>query len=108
MPATVLDSYALIAYFRGEPAGFPVKEFLQKAGKADKPVHMTEVNYAEAHYMILRKDGAEVLHGTGCLGFRIAGQCTRCRVEADLPRQEDEITGPDPLAVGPDRCRGLL
>ena len=55
MPATVLDSYALIAYFRGEPAGFPVKELLQKA---DKPVHMTEVNYAEAQYMILRKDGA--------------------------------------------------
>ena len=59
MPATVLDSYALIAYFRGEPAGIPVKELLQKAGKADKPVHMTEVNYAEAQYMILRKDGAE-------------------------------------------------
>lgn len=59
MSATVLDSYALIAYFRGEPAGVPVKELLQKAGKADKPVHMTEVNYAEAQYMILRKDGAE-------------------------------------------------
>ena len=59
MSATVLDSYALIAYFRGEPAGVQVKEFLQKAGKADKPVHMTEVNYAEAQYMILRKDGAE-------------------------------------------------
>jgi len=58
MPATVLDSYALIAYFRGEPAGVPVKELLQKAGKADRPVHMTEVNYAEAQYMILRKDGA--------------------------------------------------
>ena len=59
MSATVLDSYALIAYFRGEPAGVQVKELLQKAGKADKPVHMTEVNYAEAQYMILRKDGAE-------------------------------------------------
>jgi len=59
MPATVLDSYALIAYFRGEPVGIPVKELLQKAGRADKPVHMTEVNYAEAHYMILRKDGAQ-------------------------------------------------
>jgi predicted nucleic acid-binding protein len=58
MPATVLDSYALIAYFRGEPAGVPVKELLQKASKADKPVHMSEVNYAEAKYMILRKDGA--------------------------------------------------
>jgi len=60
MPATVLDSYALIAYFRGEPAGVEVKEHLQKAGKADKPVHMTEVNYAEVQYMILRKDGAAV------------------------------------------------
>lgn len=59
MPATVLDSFALIAYFRGETAGVPVKELLQKASKADKPVHMTEVNYAEAKYMILRKDGPD-------------------------------------------------
>ncbi|MBM3879901.1 MAG: type II toxin-antitoxin system VapC family toxin [Verrucomicrobia bacterium] len=59
MPATVLDSFALIAYFRGEPAGVPVKELLQKASKADKFVHITEVNYAEAKYMILRKDGAD-------------------------------------------------
>jgi ribonuclease VapC len=58
MPGTVLDSFALIAYFRGEPAGVPIKELLEKAAKADKPVHMTEVNYAEAKYMILRKDGA--------------------------------------------------
>lgn len=59
MPATVLDSFALIAYFRGEPAGVPVKELLQKVSLADKPVHMTEVNYAEVKYMILRKDGAD-------------------------------------------------
>jgi predicted nucleic acid-binding protein len=59
MPATVLDSFALIAYFRGEPAGVPVKELLQKATRTDKHLHMTEVNYAEAKYMILRKDGAQ-------------------------------------------------
>ena len=59
MPATVLDSFALIAYFRGEPAGVPVKELLQKASEADKPVHMTEGNYAEVKHMILRKDGAD-------------------------------------------------
>jgi len=59
MPGTVLDSFALIAYFRGEPAGVPVKQLLQKAGKADEPLHMTEVNYAEVKYMILRKNGAE-------------------------------------------------
>ena len=59
MAVTVLDSFALIAYFRGEPAAELVKELLQKAGKADKPVHMTEINYAETKYMILRKDGAD-------------------------------------------------
>ena len=58
MPATVLDSFALIAYFRGEPAGVPVKGLLEKASKADKPVQMTEVNYAEVKYIVLRKDGA--------------------------------------------------
>ena len=57
MPATVLDSFALIAYFRGEPAGLPVKDLLQRASRNDKPVHMSEVNYAEVKYMILRKDG---------------------------------------------------
>ena len=57
MPGTVLDSFALIAYFRGESAGVPIKEFLQRAAKADKPVHMTEVNYAEVQYIVRRKDG---------------------------------------------------
>jgi predicted nucleic acid-binding protein len=57
MPVTVLDSFALVAYFRGEPAGLPVRELLLKAGKSDKPLHMTEVNYAEVKYMIVRKDG---------------------------------------------------
>ena len=58
MAAAVLDSFALIAYFRGEPSGVAVKELLQKAGRSGKPVHMTEVNYAEVKYTILRKDGA--------------------------------------------------
>jgi predicted nucleic acid-binding protein len=31
---------------------------LRKAGQADKPVHMTEVNHAEVKCMLLRKDGA--------------------------------------------------
>jgi ribonuclease VapC len=59
MPATVLDSYALIAYFRGDAAGASVRDLLQKASKADRPVHMTQVNYAEVRYMIVRKGGAE-------------------------------------------------
>ena len=58
MPATVLDSHALLAFFRGEAAAVAVKELLHKAAGADRPVHMTEVNYAEVQYMVRRKDGA--------------------------------------------------
>lgn len=59
MAAVVLDSYALLAFFRGEEAGAPVKQLLQKAASADRPLHMTEVNYAEVKYMLVKKDGAE-------------------------------------------------
>jgi ribonuclease VapC len=59
MAAAVLDAYALLAFFRGESPGVPVKELLHKAATADRPLHMTEVNYAEVKYMLLKKDGAE-------------------------------------------------
>ena len=59
MPATVLDSFALITFFRGEAGGDRVAALLQRAGERDIPVHMTEVNYAEVKYMIIRKNGAE-------------------------------------------------
>ena len=59
MAAAVLDAHALLAFFRGEDAAVHVKELLHKAATADHPLHMTEVNYAEAKYMLLKKDGAE-------------------------------------------------
>jgi uncharacterized protein len=58
MPATVLDSFALIAFFRGEEGDDMVAALLQRAGERDIPVHMTEANYAEVKYMIVRKNGA--------------------------------------------------
>jgi len=59
MAPAVLDAHALLAFFRGEDAGVPVKELLHKAASADRPLHMTEVNYAEVKYMLIKKDGAE-------------------------------------------------
>jgi ribonuclease VapC len=59
MATAVLDAHALLAFFRGEDAGIPVKEMLHTAATADRPLHMTEVNYAEVKYMLLKKDGAE-------------------------------------------------
>jgi predicted nucleic acid-binding protein len=59
MPAKVLDSFALIAYFRDEPGAKAMEDLLVAAGKKDNPLLMTDVNYAEVKYSIVKKDGAE-------------------------------------------------
>lgn len=59
MPGKVLDSFALIAYFRDEPGAEAVEELLVAAGKKDSPLLMTDVNYAEVKYSIIKKDGAD-------------------------------------------------
>ncbi len=60
MPAApVLDSHALLAFLRGEPGEEQVAALLEKAGLRDVPLHMTEVNYAEVKYTVIRKDGSE-------------------------------------------------
>ena len=59
MPAApVLDSFALLAFLRGETGDDKVAALLEKAGERDMPLHMTEVNYAEVKYTVIRKDGA--------------------------------------------------
>jgi predicted nucleic acid-binding protein len=58
MPAEVLDSFALIAYFRDEPGAKVVENLLVTAGRKDTPLHMTDVNYAEVKYSIVKKNGA--------------------------------------------------
>jgi predicted nucleic acid-binding protein len=59
MPTKVLDSSALIAYFRDEPGAETMEDMLVSAGKKDSPLLMTDVNYAEVKYSIVKKDGAE-------------------------------------------------
>jgi ribonuclease VapC len=61
MPAApvVLDSHALVAYFRDEPGAETVETLLTKAASSERPLHMTEVSYAEAKYTLIRKDGLE-------------------------------------------------
>lgn len=54
----VLDSHALLAFFRGEPGENKVAALLEHAGTHDERLHMSEVNYAEVKYTIIRKDGA--------------------------------------------------
>ena len=57
--APVLDSYALLSFLRGEPGEEQVADLLEKAGVRDVPLHMTEVNYAEVKYTVVRKDGSD-------------------------------------------------
>ena len=59
MAATVLDSFALLAFLRGEAGDDQVAALLEKAGQRDHPLHMSEVNYAEVKYIVIRKDGAQ-------------------------------------------------
>ena len=60
MPAApVLDSFALLAFLRGEVGDDQVAALLEKAGARDVPVQMTEVNYAEVKTIVIRKDGAD-------------------------------------------------
>jgi predicted nucleic acid-binding protein len=62
MPARVLDSFALIAYFRDEEGAETMENLLVTAGKKDTPLLMTDVNYAEVKYSVVKKDGAEAWH----------------------------------------------
>jgi ribonuclease VapC len=55
----VLDSHALVAYFRDEPGAEMVENLLVVAGRKDSPLHMTDVNYAEVKYSIVKKDGVK-------------------------------------------------
>ena len=57
MPGSVLDSFALIAYLRDEAGADKVENLLHKAATRHEPLHMTEVNYAEVQYIIIRKNG---------------------------------------------------
>jgi uncharacterized protein len=59
MPARVLDSFALIAYLRDEPGAEAMEHLLIAASQKDTPLYMSDVNYAEVKYSILKKDGAE-------------------------------------------------
>ncbi len=59
MVASVLDSYALLSFLRGEAGEDQVAALLEEASNRDVPLHMTEVNYAEVKYVVIRKDGAE-------------------------------------------------
>ena len=65
MPGKVVDSFALIAYFRDEPGAMAMEDLLVTAVRKESPLHMTDVNYAEVKYSIVKKDGAAAWEEAG-------------------------------------------
>jgi predicted nucleic acid-binding protein len=58
MAQFVLDSYAMLAYFRAEKGGEKVGQLLQEAAAGKHLLYMTCINAGEVFYMAWRKDGA--------------------------------------------------
>jgi PIN domain nuclease of toxin-antitoxin system len=54
----VLDSYALLAFFRNEPGGEKVEQLLNESVTDKHELYMTCISAGEVFYMSCRKDGA--------------------------------------------------
>ncbi len=54
----VLDSYAILAFFRNEPGGQEVKQLLLQAVQDKCTIWMSVVNAGEVYYMTKRKENA--------------------------------------------------
>lgn len=55
-PIFVLDSYAILAFFRNEPGAQDVKRLLLQAANDQCTLWMTAVNAGEVYYMTKRKE----------------------------------------------------
>jgi predicted nucleic acid-binding protein len=53
----VLDSYALLAFFRNEEGGEKVEQLLNEATADKHELYITNINAGEVYYMSSRKDG---------------------------------------------------
>ena len=56
MAKFVLDSYALLAFFRDEPGADSVEKLLNEAAEDKHELYITVVNAGEVYYMSCRKD----------------------------------------------------
>jgi predicted nucleic acid-binding protein len=54
----VLDSYAMLAFFRNEPGAEKVKQLLQDAAADKCELYMSCMNAGEVFYITYRKDGS--------------------------------------------------
>ncbi len=60
MATKVLDSYALLAFFQGEPAAPVVKKLLLEAEAGRHRLLLSVVNWGEVYYNILRRTSTDM------------------------------------------------
>ena len=60
MAARVLDSWALLAFYKGEPAGAAVEKLIEAAAESERPLLLSAVNWAEVYYTMERAGGRQV------------------------------------------------
>ena len=60
MPTQILDSWALLAFFKDEPAAGVVEKLIDAATKSGKPVLLSAINWAEIYYTMERAGGRTV------------------------------------------------
>jgi ribonuclease VapC len=59
MAAKVLDAWALMAFFQGEPAGAAVEELIHKASDDKARIYLSVVNWGEFYYGMWRAGGKQ-------------------------------------------------
>ena len=79
MAAKVLDSWALLAFFKDEPAGPAVEELIHKAGAEKIRLLLSVVNWGEVYYGM----------------WRAGGEAAANDVAADLSRMPIELVDAD-------------
>ena len=60
MAAKVLDSWALLAFYKDEQCASEVEKLIQQAADKGKPLLLSAVNWAEIHYSLERAGGKAV------------------------------------------------
>ncbi len=76
----VLDSYAMLAYFRDEEGRDKIEQILNEAAAGKHTLYMSCINAGEVYYMAYRKDGAVKAD----LVWKVLQQFPIHMVEADL------------------------
>jgi ribonuclease VapC len=59
IPAYVLDSFALLAYFQAETGGPAVRALFEAARDSQATLHVSLINVGEMYYIVHREQGRE-------------------------------------------------